>query len=96
MLSFRGGVWRTVNVVLSDPIFSEEHRLQAAAIAATAQQKGLSVQASTAEAERVLYERLYGGLVPRKQHGSPQDQKKQGGVEKKAVGGGGASAVRNG
>jgi 2,3-bisphosphoglycerate-independent phosphoglycerate mutase len=52
-------VWRSVNVILSDPIFSEEHRLQAAAIAATAMEKGLSLQAATSEAERILYERLY-------------------------------------
>ena len=59
MFSFRNGVWRSVNVILSDPIFSEEHRLQAAAIAATAMEKGLSLQAATSEAERILYERLY-------------------------------------
>jgi len=64
MLSFRGGVWSTVNVALSDPLFSEVHRLQAAAIVATAVQKGLSVQAATAEAERILYERLFPKLVP--------------------------------
>jgi 2,3-bisphosphoglycerate-independent phosphoglycerate mutase len=48
-----------VNVILTDPIFSEEHRLQAAAIAATAMEKGLSLQAATSEAERILYEKLY-------------------------------------
>lgn len=71
MFSFRNGVWRSVNVILSDPIFSEEHRLQAAAIAATAMEKGLSLQAATSEAERILYERLY--LISREQHGSPKN-----------------------
>ena len=59
MFSFRNGVWRSVNVILTDPIFSEEHRLQAAAIAATAMEKGLSLQAATSEAERILYEKIY-------------------------------------
>jgi len=59
MYSFRNGVWRSVNVILTDPIFSEEHRLQAAAIAATEMEKGLSLQAATSEAERILYEKLY-------------------------------------
>ena len=95
MLSFRGGMWRKVNVVLSDPVFSEEHRLQAGAIVATAMEKGLSVQAATAEAERILYRRLYGASVPGEQHCSPQNNEKEGRMEKKAVGGGGASTVRN-
>ena len=68
MLSFRSGVWASVNVALSDPLFSEAHLLQAAAIVATGMKNGLSVQAATAEAERILYERLYFGLsVPRRQ-----------------------------
>lgn len=63
MLAFRGGVWASVNVALSDPLFSEGHRREAAAIIATEMKKGLSVQAATAEAERILYKRLF--LVPR-------------------------------
>jgi hypothetical protein len=59
MLTFRSGVWSVVNVALSDPLFSEAHRLQAAAIVATGIKNGLSVQAATAEAERILYERLF-------------------------------------
>lgn len=59
MLSFRGGAWSSVNVALSDPLFSEAHRREAAAIVATGMKKGLSVQAATAEAERILYERLF-------------------------------------
>lgn len=72
MLVFRKGVWRTVEIVLTDPLFSEGHRMEAASIAATAMEKGLSVQAATAEAERILYGRLFPGLVPREQHGTPQ------------------------
>ena len=66
MLMFRGGVWSSVNIVLSDPLFSEGHLLQAAASVATGVKKGLSVQAATAEAERMLYKRLYGTSVPQK------------------------------
>ena len=73
MLSFRSGTWALVNVALTDPLFSEGHLLQAAAIIATEMKKGLSVQAATAEAERILYERIYGTLVPREQHGSPKN-----------------------
>ena len=72
MLVFRKGVWRAVEIVLTDPLFSEAHRMEAASIAVTAMEKGLSVQAATAEAERILYGRLFPGLVPREQHGSPQ------------------------
>ena len=93
MLSFRGGVWVTTPRVLPDPLFSEEHLLQAAAITATGIQNGLSVQAATAKAERILYERMF--LVPRKQHGPPKDKEEKGGVKKETGGGGGASAVRN-
>jgi 2,3-bisphosphoglycerate-independent phosphoglycerate mutase len=52
----------STEIALTDPLFSEEHRLQAAAIVATAVKKGVSVQAAMAEAERILYERLYSGL----------------------------------
>jgi len=72
MLTFRNGVWRSLTIVFTDPLFSEEHRLQAAAIAATAVQNGLSVQAATNEAERKMYERLY-NLVSREQHGRPKN-----------------------
>jgi hypothetical protein len=57
MLVFRNGEWRDVPVNLTDPLFSEAHRLQAAAIIATAMEK-LSVQAATSEAERILYKQL--------------------------------------
>lgn len=36
--------------------------MEAASIAASAMEKGLSVQAATAEAERILYGRLFPGL----------------------------------
>jgi hypothetical protein len=72
MLTFRSGVWRSLSIAFTDPLFSEEHRLQAAAIAATAVQNGLSVQAATSEAERRIYERLY-NLVSREQHGAPKN-----------------------
>ena len=63
MLVFRKGVWLSVEIVLSDPLFSEGNRMEAASIAATAMEKGLSVQAATAEAERILYGRLFPGLT---------------------------------
>jgi hypothetical protein len=56
MLVFRNGEWRDVPVNLSDPLFSEAHRRQAAAIIAGMEK--LSVQAATKEAERILYEML--------------------------------------
>jgi hypothetical protein len=46
--------------------------MEAASIVATEMEKGLSVQAAIAEAERILYGRLFPGLVAREQHGSPQ------------------------
>lgn len=73
MLSFRNGTWSTIPCGVSDVLFSEEHKLQAAAIIATKLQKGLTLQASTAEAERILYQRIFPGLVFRKEHSSPQD-----------------------
>jgi hypothetical protein len=93
MLTFRDGVWSNVDIVLWDPIFSEEHRLQAAAIVATGIKNGLSVQAATAEAERILYERMY--LISREQHGAPKDKEEKDSVKKEAGGRGGAGAVRN-
>lgn len=71
MLSFRNGAWRTIPVVLTDPLFSEEHRQQLAAAAATSMAKGLSVQNSIAKAETIIYMRLFPGLVSREQHGPP-------------------------
>jgi len=56
MLVFRNGEWRDVPVNLTDPLFSEAHRLQAAAIIATMDK--LSIQAATKEAERILYKQL--------------------------------------
>ena len=66
MLAFRNGVWRAIPIVLMDPLFSEEHRLQLAACAATSIEKGISLQASVAEAEKILYERIFPGLISRK------------------------------
>jgi hypothetical protein len=73
MLSFRNGTWSRVPCEVSDVLFSEEHKLQAAAIIATNLQKGLSQKASTAEAERILYQRLFPGLVFGKEHSTPKD-----------------------
>ena len=57
MLVFRNGEWRDVPVNLTDPLFSEAHRSQAAVIIAVAMEK-VSVQAATSEAERILYKQL--------------------------------------
>ena len=63
MLVFRSGVWKTIPVIFSDPMFTEGHRREAAAIIASRVEKGGSLVSATAEAEKTLYLRLYGGLV---------------------------------
>jgi hypothetical protein len=75
MLVFRSGVWRNVDVALSDPIFTEGHRREAAAMIATAMERGISLVAAIAEAEKTLYLRLYSGLVMRKEHSTPENKK---------------------
>ena len=59
MLVFRSGTWKTIPVVFSDPMFTEGHRREAAAIIASRVEKGGSLVAATAEAEKTLYLRLY-------------------------------------
>jgi len=73
MLVFRNGTWKKVEVKLSDPIFTEGHRREAAALIASRTEKGDSLVSATAEAEKVLYGRLYPNLVSREQHGSPKN-----------------------
>jgi hypothetical protein len=73
MLFFRGGVWRTVEISLSDPLISQAHRMQLAASVATEMQQGKSVQQAMAKAEANLYGRLFPGLVPREEHGTPKN-----------------------
>ena len=45
--------------------------MEAAAMIASREEKGASFAAATAFAEKTLYERLYGKLVFREQHGTP-------------------------
>ena len=66
MLVFRAGVWIIIDVVLSDPIFTDGHHREIAAIIASRMEKGDSLVAATAAAEQAIYLRLYGGLVVRK------------------------------
>jgi hypothetical protein len=73
MLFFRGGVWHDVEVSLSDPLISGAHRMQMGAQVASELQQGKSVQQAMAKAEANLYERLFPGLVPREQHGTPKN-----------------------
>jgi hypothetical protein len=73
MLVFRNGTWNTVDVAFSDPILTESHRREAAALIASRVEKGDSLVSATAEAEKMLYGRLYPGLVSREQHRSPKD-----------------------
>lgn len=83
MLVFRSGAWRTVQVVLSDPLLTEGHRREAASMIAAKMDKGASLTAATAEAEKTLYLRLYPGLkscagsttvsVLREEHGAPKN-----------------------
>jgi hypothetical protein len=75
MLVFRSGSWKTVQVNLSDPIFTEAHRREAAAMVGTRIIKGISLAAATAEAEKILYMRLYPELVMRKEHSTPENKK---------------------
>jgi hypothetical protein len=63
MLVFRKGTWLTIEVPTTDPLCSEAHRQELAASTAMYMEKGLSMQAASAEAERILYERLYPGLL---------------------------------
>lgn len=73
MLFFRSGVWYDVEISLSDPLISEQHRMQLAAAVATDVQRGMSVQHAMAKAEAKFYERRFPGLVPREQHGTPKN-----------------------
>jgi hypothetical protein len=73
MLVFRNGTWKTVDVALSDPILTEDHRREASALIASRMEKGDSLVSATAEAEKMLYGRLYPDLVSREQHRSPKD-----------------------
>ena len=70
---FRGGTWHSVEISLSDPLISEAHRMQMGAAVATAVQQGKSVQQAMARAEANLYGRLFPGLVPREEHGTPKN-----------------------
>jgi hypothetical protein len=73
MLVFRNGIWKTVEVALSDPLFTEGHRREAAAMIASRMEKGESLVSARAEAEKILYSRLYPELVSREQHGAPKN-----------------------
>jgi hypothetical protein len=76
MLVFRGGAWRNVQVVLSDPLFTEGHRREAASMIAAGMDKGASLVAATAAAEKALYLRLYPDLAIREEHGPPKNCEK--------------------
>lgn len=73
MLVFRNATWKTVNVALSDPLFTEGHRREAAALIASRMEKCDSLVSATSEAEKALYKRLYSQLVSREQHGTPKN-----------------------
>ena len=76
MLVFRSGAWRNVQVVLSDPLFTEGHRREAASMIAASMDKGASLVAATAAAENALYLRLYPDLAIREEHGRPENCEK--------------------
>ena len=84
MLVFRSGIWRSVDVPLSDPIFTEGHRREAASMIASSMEGGSSSVTAIAEAEKVLYLRLYKGLVVRKEHCAPKDKKEEGCVKEES------------
>jgi hypothetical protein len=58
MLVFRNGRWLDVPVNVSDPIFTESHRREMATMIAS-RIESCSYASATAEAEKLLYERLY-------------------------------------
>ena len=58
MLVFRNGKWLDVPVNVSDPIFTEGHMREMATIIASRVESS-SYASALAEAEKVLYERLY-------------------------------------
>ena len=58
MLVFRNGKWLDVPVNVSDPIFTEGHRREMATIIASRVESS-SYASALAEAEKVLYQRLY-------------------------------------
>jgi hypothetical protein len=76
MLVFRSGSWRNVQVVLSDPLFTEGHRREAASMIAASMDKGASLVAATAAAENALYLRLYPDLAIREEHSTPENSEK--------------------
>jgi len=75
MLVFRSASWHSIEVNLSDPLFTDAHRREAAAMIVTSVQRGISLAAARADAEKILYMRLYDSLVMRKEHGAPENQK---------------------
>ena len=86
-LVFRNGRWNTISLPFSDPILPP-HELQRAA-AQIASAPLYKREAATIQAEAAMYQRLYPGLggIPRKQHHTPEHQKKQPSMQKKAKGG---------
>lgn len=58
MLVFRNGKWLDIPIKVSDPIFTEGHRREMATIVA-AKIENTSFAAAMAEAEKVIYMRLY-------------------------------------
>lgn len=76
MLVFRNSLWRSVPVILSDPIFTQGHKQEMAASIASQMDAGISLVSATAEAEKTLYMRLY-GLVLRKEHSRPENEEKE-------------------
>jgi hydroxymethylpyrimidine/phosphomethylpyrimidine kinase len=73
MLVFRKGTWYTVDVHLSDPLLTEGHKRTAASIIASRLEKGSSMIAATAAAEKTLYLQIYSGLLSREEHGPPKN-----------------------
>jgi hypothetical protein len=72
MLVFRSGAWRSVQVVLSDPLLTEDHKRYAASIIASRLEKGDSLHSATVEAEKSVYLRIYRDLrVSREEHRAP-------------------------
>jgi hypothetical protein len=84
MLVFRNGNWKSIEVALSDPILTQGHRQEAAAFIASRMERGYSLVSATADAEKMLYTRLYPELFSREQHSAPKNYKEKGGVKEEA------------
>jgi len=82
-LVFRNGTWNRIPLPFSDPILPAYELQRAAAQIANA--PPYAREAAAIQVEAAMYNRIYPGLagITRKQHNTPQYQKKDGAMQKK-------------